>query len=461
MRTNKSIAMPPVVTHEGGRAAPHVSPEQMLRRSVLSCMLFENEFYEDGVSISERIKALVGQVPAGTVAALAVEARSQFNLRHVPLMLMAALAGAHQGTSLVSDTLPRVIQRADEMAEFLAIYAKINGVSPKALKPKLSNQVRKGLATAFVNFNEYALGKYNRDGAVKLRDVMFLCHPKPRDPEQKAMWERLIAGTLATPDTWEVELSAGKDKRETFTRLIEQGKLGYLALLRNLRNMNQAGVDHALVKDAILARKGGAERVLPFRYVAAARACPAFEPELDTSLVQALRDLPALPGRTVVLVDVSGSMNDKLSAKSDLTRVDAAATLASMIVADHLRVFSFSDRTVEVPPRRGMAGVDAITHSQAHSGTRLFDAVDWVNRQVPYDRLIVITDEQASGSIGSRYLQGTIGQMPAPIGGKGYMINVASAQNGVGYGKWVHLDGFSERVLLWIAEHEKVEAANL
>lgn len=454
MRTNTKTRRPTIRTHEGAVAA-HISPEAQLRRSVLSCLLWESEFYEDGQSIADRIAAEAQAVSAGVLGALAIEARTHYHLRHAPLYLAALLAHRHKGTSLVSDTIRDVIQRADELAEFLSIYAKVNGVTPDKVKPKISNQVRKGLAAAFGKFSAYNLAKYNRDHAIKLRDVLFLCHAKPRDAEQGAIWAKLIDGTLESPDTWEVELSAGKAKRETFERLIREDKLGYLALLRNLRNMAQAGCDEALVKAAILARKGGAERVLPFRYVAAARAAPQFEHELDIALVAAIGELPVLRGRTVVLVDVSGSMDRNLSARSDMRRMDAAATLASMINAESLRVFSFSDRAVEVPPRRGMAGVDAIIRSQPHSGTHLFEAVASINAEVPHDRLIIITDEQAHAPMPLTFSRR--GTLPDPACPHAYMINVASAQNGVGYGKWVHLDGFSEHVLRWIMEHEAAD----
>jgi len=256
------------------------------------------------------------------------------------------------------------------------------------------------------------------------------------------LWQKLIDGTLESPDTWEVNLSAGSDKKETWERMLKEGKLGYLAVLRNLRNMTSVGVDAALIRDAILARKG-AERVLPFRYVAAARACPQMEPFLDDALGAAINELPPLAGKTVVLVDVSGSMDYALSGKSDLKRIDAAAALASIMPGD-VRVWTFSEQVREVPPRRGMAGVDAVIKSQIHSGTYLGKAVKFINDQVPYDRLIVITDEQSADPV----------QAPK---GRGYMINVASAKNGIGYGSWVHIDGFSEQVLRFIQELESVQ----
>jgi 60 kDa SS-A/Ro ribonucleoprotein len=161
--------------------------------------------------------------------------------------------------------------------------------------------------------------------------------------------------------------------------------------------------------------------------------------------VASLGGMPRLPGRTVVLVDVSGSMNDRLSEKSDMTRMDAAATLASVLPCDDLRVFTFSDDLVEVPPRRGMAGVAAIRASQRHMNTRLGGALRTLERIIPDrpDRLVVITDEQAEDAVGP------------PGAERGYMINVASYKNQVGYGKWVRLDGFSEGVIRYIQAMEQ------
>lgn len=434
-----------VQTHEGGQAFPHLTPEQSLRRSLLSCLLWESEFYEDGESIAARIAKHAAACSPAVVGALAVEARIRFNLRHAPLMLVASLAKNVRGSSVVSEAIAETIRRADELNEFVAIYARINGVTPDKIKPKLSAQVKKGLAKAFGKFDAYALAKYNRAGSVRLRDVLFLCHAKPKDDEQAAVWKKLIDGTLESPDTWEVALSSGADKKDTWERMLREGQLGYLALLRNLRNMTDVGVDTVLMREAIIARQRGAEKVLPFRFIAAARACPQMEPALDESLSVAISDMPILPGKTVVLVDVSGSMNSQLSARSDMTRMDAAAALASIINGD-VRVFTFSNGIAEVPPRRGMAGVDAVIRSQPHQGTYLGEAVQAVNNQVQHDRLIVITDEQSADRV------------PDPIAKSAYMINVASNENGVGYGRWTHLDGFSENVLRWIAEHESETA---
>jgi 60 kDa SS-A/Ro ribonucleoprotein len=431
-------------THEGARARA-IGPEPALRRSVLSCMLWEGEFYEDGVQIAGRIQELVPQVAAEKVAALAVEARERMKLRHAPLLLVREMARHATHRALVAETLARVIQRADELSEFVAIYWA-QGRQP------LSAQVKKGLAAAFIKFDEYALAKYDRAGAVRLRDVLFLCHARPVDEAQAALWKRLVDNELATPDTWEVALSAAgrgeeANKRAVWERLLAERKLGALALLRNLRNLHQAGVSEELVLAALAALK--ADRVLPFRFLAAARNAPQWEEALETAMFRALEDRAgSLAGHTVLLVDVSGSMEAPLSRRSEMRRTDAAYGLAILLreIAEKATIHTFSDRTQLVPSRRGMALRDALDKSQPHSGTMLGAALKHVESECrSLDRLIVITDEQSHDNV------------PGPRG-KGYVINVASNRNGVGYGAWTHVDGWSEAMVEYIAELEATGA---
>lgn len=419
-------------THEGGPAR-NISPELALRRSVLACLLWEDQFYEDGVEIAGRIRELVPEVKPEAVADLAVEARGKMKLRHAPLLLVREMARQKDHRALVSRTLTQVIQRADELAEFVAIYWK-DGKTP------LSAQVKKGLALAFLKFDEYHLAKYDRTGPIRLRDVLFLCHAKPRDPEQAALWKRLIAGELQSPDTWEVALSAGANKREAWDRLLRERKLGALALLRNLRNIKQAGVDEALVLAAL--ESMSTSRVLPFRFIAAARYAPQWEEPLERAMFSSLVGQEKLPGRTVLLVDVSGSMTYALSQRSEMLRTDAAYGLAILLreICEKAIVYSFSDKLVEVPARRGFALRDAVDASQSHSGTYLGKALAEIPEK--YDRIIVITDEQAHDRV------------PGPRG-RGYVINVASFKNGVGYGPWTHIDGWSEAVVEYIRALEQ------
>lgn len=462
MKTNIASHRAPVFTHEGAKAS-HINAEQQLRRSVMSCLLWEDSFYESGEEISKRIANLVPQVKPEKVSLMAIEAREQMKLRHAPLFLVREMARHATHRKYVADTLARVIQRADELAEFVSLYWKEK-------KQPLSKQVKLGLAQAFQKFDEYSLAKYNRDGAVKLRDVLFLCHAKPKDTAQEDLWKRLIDGKLVTPDTWEVELSASKDKKASWTRLLDENKLGALALLRNLRNMKEADVDQNLVNIKLGTMK--TDRVLPFRFIAAARTNPTLEPALEDAMFRSLSSHQKLSGHTVLLVDVSGSMNEKLSGKSDLKRCDAAYGLAMLLreICEQVTIYSFSMKLCAIPSRRGFALRDAIDTSQEHSGTPLGAAVEciYADRGVQHhqmnvmtwgggyttmpadyrgqglrpDRLIVITDEQSADKV------------PNPVG-KGYMINVASNKNGVGYGPWTHVDGFSESIVTYIQESER------
>lgn len=427
MKTN--VAKPPIRNHEGV-IAKHINPELQLRRSVMSCMLFEKEFYEDGESIAARIADTIKQVRPETVAAIAVEAREKMKLRHVPLFLVREMARLETHRSLVAETLARVIQRPDELAEFVAIYWKDK-------KQPLSAQVKRGLAAAFQKFNEYGLAKYNRDGAVKLRDVLFLCHAKPKDAEQDALWKRLINNTLATPDTWEVTLSSGADKKEAWTRLLQEKKLGGLALLRNLRNMHQAGVELYLVRKAL--QEMETDRILPFRFIAAARAIPQWEDAIEPVMLKCLKNAPKLLGETLLLIDTSPSMAEAVSNKSDLTRKDTAFALAVLLreICEQVEIVAFSRESAIVPPRRGFALADAIDRAVPSNGTLLGKAVAAVSGR--YDRLICITDEQSQDAV-----------RDPDAGKRSYLVNVASAKNGIGYGAWTHVDGWSEAIVDYI-----------
>jgi 60 kDa SS-A/Ro ribonucleoprotein len=432
---NKAVKSAPIFTHEGGRAKK-ITAAQELERTVMACLLWEDSFYEEGEAVADRIKRLVHTVPGKVTAALAIKARTEMKLRHVPLLMVRELA-RHPKVSerkYVAETLTQVIQRPDELTEYLAIYWK-DGKEP------LSAQSKRGLADAFVKFEEYALAKYNRDGAVKLRDVLFLSHAKPENKKQEKLFKKVVNNELKTPDTWEVALSGGADKGETFERLIREEKLGALALLRNLRNMDQSGVPKEIVRSALT--KMDVSRVLPFRFISAANHAPDLEPELEQAMYRALEKMPKLEGKTLLLVDNSGSMYDtKVSAKSDIDRSDAACALAILLreICEDVSILSFSAVPALVPARRGFALKDAIKRATQVGSTNT-NAAKLRADAMGYDRIIIVTDEQSADNL----------SVPK---GKGYVINVANYQNGIGYGQWTHLDGWSESVVNWIQAFE-------
>jgi 60 kDa SS-A/Ro ribonucleoprotein len=435
-RINKLLR---VFTHEGAKAK-RFTPEQELKRALMNCLLWEDQFYEDGVAIAERMKGLVPLVDAAKVSELAIEAREQMKLRHAPLLIVREMARHETHRGLVADTLARIVQRPDELTEFLAIYwADALGPLQQRKKQPVSAQVKKGLARAVAKFDAYQLAKYDRDGPVRIRDVLFLTHAKPKDESQAKVWKELIDGTLAAPDTWEVSLSGGKGKAETFERLIAGNRLGGLALLRNLRLMQKEGMAKKTIAAAIEAMK--TDRILPYRFITAARYAPDFEPQLEAAMLKSVNGYARLKGRTRLLIDVSGSMDYALSAQSEMTRLEAACGLAILAreVCDEVDIFTFSNGVVKVPPRRGFALRDAIVSSQFHGGTFLGKAVGGIDAKGT--RLIVFTDEQSHDAV------------PAPKG-VGYIVNVAAYQHGVRHDAWRRVDGFSEAVLAWIAAVE-------
>ena len=432
----------PVRTHEGA-VAQKVDAKSALRRTVLTCLLWEDTFYEKGNDIATRIAALAAENKPEVVAALAREARGETQLRHAPLFLTRELARRKGAGPLVAETLEDVIQRADELGEFVSLYWKEK-------KQPLSAGVKRGLARAFTKFDAYQLAKYDRESAVKLRDVLFLCHAKPKDEAQAVLWKKLVENTLESPDTWEVALSAGKDKRENFERLLREGKLGGMAVLRNLRLLLASGVDPKLIRERL---DKGVARALPFRFVTAARHAPKLEDALEKAMLEGIAAFERLAGSTGLVVDVSGSMNYKLSKKGETTRMDAAAGLAILFreKAEEFSIATFSDACVELPPRRCFALRDAIFDSQAHSGTYLKRALTQLHEKAEWrelHRLIVITDEQSHDGMLRAWTP------------RAYVVNVAPYKHGISYGNgWTHIDGWSERIIDYIAAVEAEAAA--
>lgn len=429
--------------------------EALLRRAVMANLLWEDNFYQDGVSIVESIKALIPKVEPAQVAQIAVEARTQQKLRHVPLLIAREMARLPEHKKWVGSLLPQIILRPDELTELIALYWKDK-------KQPLSKQIKTGLAKAFQNFDAYQIAKYNRDDSVKLRDVLFLVHAKPKDQDQAELWKNLVGGKLIPPDTWEVALSAGKNKKETWERLISERKLGALAFVRNLRNMEQVEVD----RDVIL--KGfetiNPRWLLPLNYIAAATATPRWERELETLMLRGLAQAPKLKGTTILVVDVSGSMNSQVSSKSDFSRMNVAAAMAMLAaeMCERVTIYATAGNdstrrhaTELIKPRRGFGLTEEIYKSAHRLGgggiftRQCLEYIKGEERTHP-ERIIVISDSQDCDYPDRR--------VPAPFGKQNYVIDVAAHERGVNYkGAWTaEVSGWSEHFLAYIAALEGV-----
>jgi len=471
MKTNtkRTEATPGLKTH-GGAAAAKEGPEKELLRTVSCCLLWEDSFYETGSSLAERIKGLCEKVSMKFLADLAVRARMDLKLRHVPLFLVLQMLkkkASEAERNLVSETIAAVVNRADETAEILALYWKDG-------KKKLPRQLKGGIAKAFRKFDEYQLSKWDREKAVKLRDALFLSHAKPKDKEQAKLWKKLVDDKLEPPMTWEVLLSKGMSKKDAFTKLLTEKKLGYMATLQNLRNMEEGGVERGLIEKRLVE---GAEKswALPFRFITAAKYVPKMESILDKAMVAAAAGLPKLPGRTLLVVDVSGSMAAAVSAppkrkkRKDeeehvTSRIDAACGLAIMMreQAEEVVIYATGGNdsarkhaTVVVPDRHGIALRDAINvNCTALGGGGIFlkQCMEYIQgkEKKPFDRVVVITDEQDCDAP-------HVKASAAPqLGEYNYIVNVgvyepALPVTGAG---WIRVSGFSERVVDWMMAEE-------
>jgi len=203
-------------------------------------------------------------------------------------------------------------------------------------------------------------------------------------------------------------------------------------------------VDPVLVEDAL--RKGAPNsRALPFRFLSAVKHAPQYSEALSEAMCAAVEG--NLFGETVVLVDVSGSMMSPLSSRSQLNCMEAASALAVLVreMASQCRIFTFSQKLVEVSNFRGLPLVANIYQSQPHGGTYLRGAIDALRPVVPKPhRVVLLTDEQAHD-----------GLLPS-WATKGYIINVAPYKPGLDTsGGWVRINGFSERILDWMHYEEE------
>jgi len=437
-----------------GPKAAKQDAEATLRRLVMSCLLWEKNAYCDGEEVIGGIKALVPQVDWQAVAEIAIAARYEQKLRHVPLMIVREMARNHmQG---VDCTLANVCNRPDEMAEFLAMYWADNG------KKTLPSAVKRGLAKAFGKFDEYQLAKYNQlDQEVKLRDVLFLCHAKPTADRQD-LYKRLVANELKTPDTWEVGMSAAKDvaeKRAVWERLIENKKLPAFAFLKNLRNMQEVSVSRNAIAQAFANCK--VDMLLPIDFLKARKYAPDWAREIEDLMYRCAKTWPRLSGFSTLVIDVSGSMGQTLSSKSEFTRMDAAAAMAVLAAecCDHVSIYATAgnDRhhkhdTKKVESLRGFALADKILYEKNRLGgggifTR--QVCDFIRgKEEAPDRLMIFSDSQDCDYPDS-------GQ-PKPHGKKNYIIDVSSESHGVNYkGIWTaEISGWSEHFLKFVAMME-------
>ena len=436
-----------------GAIAAEQSNFDLLKRSVLANLLWENSFYIDGKSHTKEIERLIPLCTPEEVFDLTVKARIEQKLRHTPLYMAVRMCRHKEHRKLVGALLPKIITRADMISDFLMLYWK-DGKVP------LAAQVKKGLAQSFKNFNEYQFAKYDRPKQIKLRDVMFLVRPKPTTKEEEELYNKIANKTLQTPDTWEVALSTGKDKKETWTRLIEERKIGGLAVLRNIANMTRAGVDQKVIHFALENLKNS--MLLPLNFYAAYSKNYEYQFQIEEAMRNSYKNLPQLKGKTLFIVDVSGSMSSPISARSQFNR-DTIACISALFASYQCEDFTLvatagNDHSGKgahehiSDPIKGFGLINQIIatkHRIGGGGIFTRQCLEWCQNEFGnvFERIIVFSDSQDCDRKDP---------IPKPFAKYNYICDVSAHTNGINYQNvWTaEISGWSEHFLTYIAAYE-------
>lgn len=393
-------------------------PEKLkLVTQVLTSFFNEKKFYGDNSQeMKETIVAAIRK-DAAFVAKLAVFARREFHMRTVAHVLVAHLAHEVEGKPYTRAATKAVCLRGDDATEILACYLSEFG------KP-VPNALKKGLADAMTGFDEYTLAKYKGEGKqVKMRDVLCICRPTPKDEQQSDMWKRLLNGELKTPYTWETELSAKGNTAEVWEQLIDSGKVGYMALLRNLRNIinaNPGNVEKALatIEDPAAVRRS---RQLPFRYLSAYKqvansADSRVLDALENAAEAACENAPKLKGKTVIAVDVSGSMGDTISEKSDVRCSEIAMLLGMMAsrMCERYMLYTFDTEIRKVPVSSRSGILEKAMATPFGGGTNMYLPFErMIAERLDADRVIILSDQECNRGARASWwgTQATVQQM--------------------------------------------------
>ena len=389
--------------NRSGHAAYKMEPRIHLVTMALTTMLGEPKYYGDNTDDLVQQATVMCKAGQGEfVAKLAVWARTKGNLRSVSHALAAIVAHECGGSTFVRPMARHIASmRGDDGTEMLATYVALYG------KP-INHALMRGVRDALEMAKPFSIAKYQSSNrAFKMRDTLRLTHPKADEDTAKAMGE-CIEGTLSVPKSWETELSARGNTKEVWDELIRENRIGYFALVRNLRNMISAGADIDPVLERIADRDAVAKsRLLPFRFYSAYQqlgytgtTSTKVTRALDMALVASCRNVERLPGRTAVLIDTSGSMGCKVSAKSVTSCRDIAAVLGAMAthISDDALVIRF-DTTASVLNMTGLSILsDMGTVPAAGGGTDMAAGFECLMRSgFDADRVIVLSDNEVNG----------------------------------------------------------------
>lgn len=438
----------PVVINQAGGESYQQSPKLELA-SLLVTSFVQDKYYRSGSEEVKRLYELLDQVDPLFAAKAAKFARDEFGMRSISHIVAGELAARVKGEQWTRPFYKSVVIRPDDIIEILSYYLAVHG------KP-IPNPLKDGLAKAFDKFDRYQIAKYRKDThAFSLVDAVNLLHPKPTDRNADALAD-LVAGTLRNEATWEAQQSiAGQEmvgatqeerqeaKADVWAGLIEEGRMPYMALVKNLRNILKTG-DRTLIAKAatqLVEDSPGDHRVLPFRYIDALNAIrednvaypgiTEMVSAISTALDISFKNVPQLDGDTLIAVDGSGSMAGFGYSKNQRRPLHSAALFAAALYKasknPDLVVFSSNSRNVVLNPADSTLTIaDQIVKSAPRQGTNFHSVFEWANK--PYDRIVFLSDEQ--GWIGYRAPTGTLREYEKTYQCKPYIYSIDVA----GYG---------------------------
>lgn len=459
---------------------------------VATCLMGEPKFYKEvdeqgNITADNQDNALISLIPKVAaldpefILKLALYTRTDLHLRTIPIVVLVEASLIDSCKPFVKNYVPRIIQRADELAEATAyLQAKIGHLGNKKPKGSMPASLKKGLAEALHNFNEYQFAKYNRKGVVKLKDVVRLTHPTPYNDEESALFKRILTDTLKTPDTWEVVISTKGSTKENWEAI--SPKMPIMASIRNLRNFLEKKVNMTPILDKLtnpeIIKKS---KQLPFRFLSAYREIEKVKSVdtasvldvLETAMDLSVVNLPRLTGTTFISADNSGSMTNHISKKSSVTLADIANILMAIThrICDRSITSIFgSDFKVKNMSRRSiLASANSIVNDEVGSSTNAYLALDYlINGKINVDRIVILSDCQTYDDVYySENVHDKVQLYLENINPKTYIYSIDLA----GYGTTdIALDtpnifkiaGWSERILdfIKIAETDKRTAVD-
>lgn len=442
----------------GGKtnAAGKYSSYELLRRVTLTNLLFESSYYQSADTIMGQMEALIPKVAPERIIDLAIECRFEQKLRHTPLWLLL-LTNEYHGCS-VKNALAKVATRPDMLMDLLAMIKARRG----SIKP-IPQSIKKGMAMAFNNYDAYQIAKYKKSKMdISLVDVVNLVHPRPREKNAAAL-KALIEDNLQAANTWEVALSQGEDKKATFERMIEENSLGSMAILRNLRNLKEAGLKRQLIKKAI--SQVNSQWLTPLNFLAAQRVVPEYTEDINEAMKRCFANY-SIPGTTVLAIDVSGSMGVLTSGLSKFSRMDLAfamAALGSYVFEDLVLVFTAgSDSTRKGAHmvwnnNKGLGIFDdfrSIYSKLGGGGIFTYQLCEWLKIEgyaMDADRLVVISDSQDIDA----YYGKKVTPDTKPYD-NAYIIDISTHTHGIKTGVWTaEINGWSDKLFHYILALEE------